>query len=123
MKTHMQTSKSGSILVSVCRGKVSEGYDFNDDLARVVMIIGLPYPNIGDTKIIMRQEYFIEKSKSFEWLKDQAVRAVNQALGRVIRHKNDFGAIYLVDKRYSDNLSYSEKISKWVRDSIQGING
>ena len=77
MKTHHNTSKNGAILVSVCRGKVSEGYDFNDELARAVMIIGLPYPNIGDTKIIMRQEYFIEKSKSFDWLKDQAVRAVN----------------------------------------------
>lgn len=49
---------------------MSEGYDFNDELARAVMIVGLPYPNIGDTKIIMRQEYFIEKSKSFDWLKD-----------------------------------------------------
>ena len=54
MKAHHNTSKNGAILVSVCRGKVSEGYDFNDELARAVMIIGLPYPNIGDTKIIMR---------------------------------------------------------------------
>ena len=78
LKAHSVNTKSrGSILVSVCRGKVAEGYDFQDELARVVMIIGVPYPNVGDTKIIMRQEYFIEKNKGFEWLRDQAVRAVN----------------------------------------------
>lgn len=27
--------------------------------------------------------------------------AVNQALGRVIRHKSDYGAMYLIDVRYS----------------------
>ena len=35
-----------------------------------------------------------------EWYKQQASRAVNQAVGRVIRHRNDFGAIILCDERY-----------------------
>jgi hypothetical protein len=28
-----------------------------------------------------------------EWYRQQASRAVNQAIGRVIRHRQDFGAI------------------------------
>lgn len=36
-----------------------------------------------------------------EWYKQQASRAVNQAVGRVIRHRNDFGAIILCDERYT----------------------
>ena len=35
-----------------------------------------------------------------EWYKQQASRAVNQAVGRVIRHKHDYGAIILCDERY-----------------------
>lgn len=34
------------------------------------------------------------------WYQQSASRAVNQALGRVIRHKNDWGAIFLLDERY-----------------------
>lgn len=32
---------------------------------------------------------------------EQAARAVNQAVGRVIRHRNDFGAILLADERFA----------------------
>lgn len=35
-----------------------------------------------------------------EWYRQQATRAVNQAVGRVIRHKEDFGAIVLCDNRW-----------------------
>lgn len=34
------------------------------------------------------------------WYQQSASRAVNQALGRVIRHKFDWGAIFLLDERY-----------------------
>lgn len=34
-----------------------------------------------------------------EWYRQQASRAVNQAIGRVIRHKDDYGAIILCDTR------------------------
>jgi hypothetical protein len=35
-----------------------------------------------------------------EWYAQQATRAVNQAMGRVIRHKHDYGAIILADERF-----------------------
>lgn len=34
-----------------------------------------------------------------EWYRQQASRAVNQAIGRVIRHREDYGAIFLCDHR------------------------
>lgn len=35
-----------------------------------------------------------------EWYGQQASRAVNQAVGRVIRHRNDYGAIIFCDERF-----------------------
>ena len=37
-----------AILFAVCRGKISEGIDFADDAARIVITIGIPYPAAMD---------------------------------------------------------------------------
>lgn len=53
-----------------------------------------------------------------EWYEIQAYRALNQALGRCIRHKQDWGAILLIDERFNKSLKYTNGISKWVRKRI-----
>ncbi|KAG5446062.1 Fanconi anemia group J protein [Clonorchis sinensis] len=51
-----------------------------------------------------------------EWYDAQAYRALNQALGRCIRHLNDWGAIFLVDARFVEQPSrYLAGISRWIR--------
>jgi hypothetical protein len=35
-----------------------------------------------------------------DWYNQQASRAVNQAVGRVIRHRHDYGAIIFCDERF-----------------------
>lgn len=41
----------GAIFMAVCRGKVSEGLDFADGLARGVIVTGIPYPPFKDPKV------------------------------------------------------------------------
>jgi Rad3-related DNA helicase len=48
---------SGSCLFAVCRGKVSEGIDFSDNMARAVVITGIPFPNLYDPKVKLKREY------------------------------------------------------------------
>ena len=52
------------------------------------------------------------------WYDQQAHRAVNQAVGRTIRHRTDYGAILLLDSRFADALN-RKGMSKWVRPYMQ----
>jgi len=115
-------------MLAVCRGKVSEGLDFTDNNARAVVCIGIPFPNFKDTQVELKREYNDKKSSTTrvlngsEWYEIQAFRALNQALGRCIRHKADWGAILLVDDRFSKIPRYVNGLSKWVRSSICHYN-
>jgi regulator of telomere elongation helicase 1 len=89
--------------MGVCRGRISEGLDFSDNAARMVIIIGIPYPQMNDSRVILKKHYLdckitlkkqydptgFDESKHLsgrEWYNQQATRSVNQAIGRVIRH-------------------------------------
>ncbi|KAM9733847.1 Fanconi anemia group J protein isoform 2-T4 [Menidia menidia] len=119
----------GALLIAVCRGKVSEGLDFTDDNARAVVTIGIPFPNIKDLQVELKMKYNDQHCKSrgllsgHHWYEIQAYRALNQALGRCIRHKNDWGALILVDDRFRNNPNkYITGLSKWVRQLVQHHN-
>ena len=47
-----------------------------------------------------------------QWYSQQAFRALNQALGRCIRHRGDYGAIMLVDERFRQPRSQLG-LSRW----------
>eukprot|EP01035_Chromulina_nebulosa_P020423 gene20423-26502_t len=49
-----------------------------------------------------------------DWYHQSAIRAVNQAVGRIIRHANDWGAIFLLDERYLQDKQ-NQHLSKWLR--------
>ncbi|KAG8039730.1 hypothetical protein G9C98_000459 [Cotesia typhae] len=111
---------TGVILFAVFRGKVAEGIDFSDNEARCVLTIGIPYAVRNDPAVELKLAYndFHSKERKLlrgtEWYAVQAFRALNQALGRCIRHKGDWGAILLIDDRFllSQNQSY---LPNWVR--------
>ena len=42
---------------------------------------------------------------------------VNQAIGRVVRHKNDYGIVVLFDNRYSEPR-HADLISNWAKPSL-----
>lgn len=48
------------------------------------------------------------KASSDAMYESDCMHAVNQAIGRVIRHRNDYAAILLLDSRFS-----SPNISRW----------
>ncbi|EXB56322.1 Fanconi anemia group J-like protein [Morus notabilis] len=112
------TSTKGAALLAVCRGKVSEGIDFSDDNARMVVSLS------NDILVSLKKKYndAHKASKDLlsgnEWYCQQAFRALNQAAGRCIRHRSDYGAIIFLDERYQEERNRAN-ISKWLRKSIR----
>ncbi|KAM8976031.1 Fanconi anemia group J protein [Pelodytes ibericus] len=120
-----KSERDGALLIAVCRGKVSEGLDFSDNNARAVVTVGIPFPNVKDLQVELKRKYNDQHAKTrgllpgSQWYEIQAYRALNQALGRCIRHKNDWGALILVDDRFRNNPKYITGLSKWVRQLVQ----
>lgn len=119
-----RNDRKGAIFFAVCRGKVSEGLDFSDNKARAVIVIGIPFPSLMDIQIDLKKDFNdkLNATKKIhlngqQWYTQQAYRAVNQAIGRCIRHRNDYGAIFLIDKRYTQGGTVNS-LSKWLRSSI-----
>ncbi|XP_040295030.1 regulator of telomere elongation helicase 1 isoform X2 [Bufo bufo] len=124
-------SSSGASFFAVCRGKASEGLDFADYNGRGVIITGLPFPPRMDPRVILKMQFLDEMRRTQgstgkflsgqEWYRQQASRAVNQAIGRVIRHQQDYGAIFLCDHRFSSSDSRAQ-LPSWVRPYLQVYN-
>lgn len=113
--------------MAVCRGKVSEGLDFADKNGRAVIITGLPFPPFKDPKVVLKKKYLSdnrtrenEMLSGDEWYFLEASRAVNQAIGRVIRHRHDYGAILLCDCRFN-NPRQKNQLSAWIQGHLKNV--
>ncbi|GCB64645.1 hypothetical protein scyTo_0014798, partial [Scyliorhinus torazame] len=119
---------NGACFYAVCRGKASEGLDFADTNGRGVIVTGLPFPPRMDPKVVLKMQFLdemrtkcvgnVRNLSGQEWYRQQASRAVNQAIGRVIRHRNDYGAIFLCDHRFVGTEVRSQ-LPSWVRPHVK----
>jgi len=118
----------GALLLAVIGGKLSEGINFSDRLGRCVAVVGLPYPNPNSPEWKAKMEYIESKAvergvprgtASREFAENVCMRAVNQAIGRAVRHKGDWASILLIDKRYGQKR-IADKLPKWIRASLSG---
>lgn len=90
-------------------------------MARCVVVVGLPYPDITDPVLK-------EKMDSMDSSKDKTItgqayyhnlcmRAVNQSVGRAIRHANDYASVVLADARYQSDERIWSGLPNWLKKS------
>lgn len=132
--TEAVESGSGALLLSIVGGNLSEGINFSDKLGRGVFIIGLPFPNIRSAIWQAKIQYLEEKSykqatgseadkkaagkaTGRDFYENSCMRAVNQCIGRAIRHVNDYAAIVMIDRRY-ESPRIQGKLPGWIRGSL-----
>ncbi|KAH0832205.1 putative DNA repair helicase [Lanmaoa asiatica] len=122
--------RTGAILFAVVGGKLSEGLNFSDELARAVVVVGLPFANKNSPELQERMRYANEvekrlgnkrhpgtKDAASELYENMCMSAVNQCIGRAIRHRVDWASLILVDQRYC-SASIQNKLPAWIRDGI-----
>ncbi|KAM0551332.1 hypothetical protein ACHAPJ_008438 [Fusarium lateritium] len=134
-----KSNGKGALLLSVVGGKMSEGINFSDRLGRCVIVIGLPYPNIASPDWKAKIEYIETttqnnliaqgtakeeavgrgKQTARDFYENACMRAVNQSIGRAIRHRGDYAAIVLVDRRYGTERIRG-KLPGWIRGGLVG---
>lgn len=111
----------GAMLFSVVGGKLSEGLNFSDDLGRCVAVVGMPYPNKTSPELMQKMKYLDEhltRGSGNEYYENLCMKAVNQCIGRAVRHISDYAAILLLDERYGQERIRS-KLPEWIRISLQ----
>jgi DNA excision repair protein ERCC-2 len=112
-------TEKGAVLFAVFRGRNAEGSNFPYEEARGIFNVGVPYADYRDPLVKVQIEYFNKKKPRLGelWYLMDAFRAANQAMGRGIRHRDDWCHFYLMDRRYA---THSRFISKWA--VVNGIN-
>uniref|UniRef100_A0A671VP48 ATP-dependent DNA helicase DDX11 n=1 Tax=Sparus aurata TaxID=8175 RepID=A0A671VP48_SPAAU len=116
------SSLTGALLFSVVGGKMSEGINFSDDLGRCVVMVGMPYPNIKSPELQEKMSYLDKhlphgggRSPGQALIENLCMKAVNQSIGRAIRHRGDYSSMVLCDRRYARPATLS-KLPTWIKD-------
>lgn len=109
-----QATRTGALLLAVVGGKLSEGINFANDLCRCVVVVGLPYADKSDPILQEKLKY---TSNSAEYYQSLCLRAVNQSVGRAIRHAKDYAAVVVMDPRYSSNEGIAKGLPQWLTAS------
>ncbi len=92
--------RKGGILLSVVGGRISEGMDFPSEELEMVILVGIPYPPPSAHQQALQKYY--EKKFGNGWkyaFEAPTTRKLLQAIGRLIREKNDRGVAIILDER------------------------
>ena len=104
-----------AVLFTSLWGTLTEGVSYDGDDARTVCVVGVPYPHLDDRMDAVQRAYrgaFGDSAGATGRARDDdpgweyaveipTVRKTRQALGRVVRSPEDFGARILLDERYT----------------------
>ena len=117
--------QSGAVLLSVVGGKMSEGINFSDELGRSVVMVGLPFPNAKSPELKEKMDYLSANFPKEEdgrcqgqvHYENLCMKAVNQSIGRAIRHRADFASILLLDHRYA-RPTIQNQLPGWIHSEV-----
>ena len=106
-----------AVLLSVARGKVSEGIDFDHHYGRTVLMIGIPFQYTESRILKARLEFMRDhfQIKENDFLSFDAMRHAAQCLGRVLRGKDDYGIMVLADRRFARKKN---QLPKWIAQAL-----
>jgi DNA excision repair protein ERCC-2 len=108
------TAGDDGVLFTSLWGTLGEGVSYDGDDARTVVVLGVPYPHLDERLEAVQAAYDAafdvadepgHRDETAGWryaVEIPTVRKTRQALGRVVRSPEDFGARILLDARYTE---------------------
>lgn len=104
-------------------------------------MIGLPFPNaqgaewqaklrhvekvayncLSDSSKTETEKLAQAKAAGKDYYENACMRAVNQSIGRAIRHREDYATIVLIDKRYTTER-IQNKLPGWIKTGLVHID-
>ncbi len=105
--------KNNVVLFAVIGGNFYEGVDFKGDMAKVVVVVGIPFekPDLYTRSLINYYDMMYGKGKEYGYVVP-TLNKVIQSIGRIFRSEKDKGVVFLLDERYifpSYNVVISSK--------------
>jgi ATP-dependent DNA helicase DinG len=95
---------------------ITEGLDLVGDKGRFAIFAKVPFPFLGDAWVKKRMDL------SDSWYKRQALIAMIQGGGRIVRSSDDWGHVYILDSSFGYLLSQSKSmVPEWWRESIRTL--
>ncbi len=100
-----------ALLCSSLWGTLGEGVSYDGDDARSVVVVGVPYPHLDERRVAVQEAYegaFGNGGDGIGWryaVQIPTIRKTRQALGRVVRSPEDFGARIVLDARYTERAT------------------
>lgn len=89
---------------------------------RCVVMVGMPYPNIKSPELQEKMSYLDKhlphsggRSPGQALIENLCMKAVNQSIGRAIRHLGDYSSVVLCDRRYSRPATLA-KLPSWIKE-------
>lgn len=92
---------------------ITEGMDLKEDLGRFAVIAKVPYPFLGDAWVKRRMQL------SKDWYNRQAITGIIQGCGRIVRSKEDWGQVYILDESFNSLYNQTKgMIPNWWKDGL-----
>lgn len=96
---------------------LQRGVSLDDESCRVVVVVKVPFSSLGDPQISKRL-YSTGRSGQ-TWYAVKTVRALVQATGRGMRHKDDWCVTYVLDKQFIQFYRRHRWLfPQWWRDAV-----
>ena len=115
LRERFTAADDDAVLMTSLWGTLGEGVSYDGDDARTVVVVGVPYPHLDERMEAVQAAYNaafdVNGHESSGWryaVEVPTIRKTRQALGRVVRSPEDFGARVLLDGRYTERAEIEE---------------